>query len=180
MSDRTIITRYAKALYQAAVEASLLATVTKDITAAHTIFLSNPDLNNFLRSPYIKRAEKLKLLRESFGGQFSDLVLNFWQLLLEKNRQELITAIFPVFEEIRLKEALIYHASVTYASAGAVADNQKIEEFIRTRAQLPDESTVVTESKINPDLIGGFILQVDNKYFDYSLRGQLDRLKNEI
>lgn len=180
MSDRAIITRYAKALYLAAQESVQLDSVAKEIESAHAVFLANPELSRFLRSPSVSRKNKLAVMRDSFGNHVSELVLNFWQILLEKNRQTLITQIYPVFEEIRQKEALIYQATVRYASASAVADNQQLIEFIKKSADLPAHATIITATKIDPDLIGGFILQVDNKYFDYSLKGQLDQLKNKI
>jgi F-type H+-transporting ATPase subunit delta len=180
MSDRAIIARYAKALYLASQESSQLDTVNKDIEVAHQIFQENPELGKFLRSPAISRKSKMTLLRESFGGQVSEIVLNFWQLLLDKNRQDVILQVFPVFREIRQKDAQIYEAVVSYASASAIADEQMLTQFIKKNAALPAHATILTRTKINPELIGGFILQVDNKYFDYSLKGQLDRLKNEI
>ena len=180
MPVNAVIIRYTRALYQAAEEQQILDPVKRDLAAAHAIFAANTDLDRFLRSPSVSRLAKQKVLQESFHGQVADLVLTFWQLLLEKNRQTLIAQIYPVFEEIHRKAAGIYPATITYAAASAAVDSKKMNEFVKNSAGLPQTAIIELNVAISPELIGGFVLCVDNKYFDYSLKGQLERLKNDF
>lgn len=180
MSSSVVAHRYAKALFQVAVESLKLDKVQYELDSAHQVFTENPDLVHFFRSPSVSRKEKLKMINELFKGKVLDLVLNFWQLLLEKNRIELLSDIFPAFEIIRRENAQIYKASLIFADKSGAISGEKMLNFIKFKADLPQKATVETEIKIDSSLIGGFMLFVDNKYFDYSLKGQLENLKTII
>ena len=166
---------YARAIFQAAQEEGRLDQVAADLAALAGAVEGSPELRAFLRNPQIDAPEKARVLGEIASGA-DELVLNFLRLLAEKGRAgELV-------ETNAELEALVAHAqgrlAVELTTAHALSDDdaRTIVEQIEKSSGRKVEAT----RSVDPSLIGGVVLQVGSFLADGSVRGRLERLRQEL
>ena len=88
---------YGDALFEAAMEKQMLDTVYEEVSALQVIFQENPDLVRTLNHPKIVKEEKISILENIFSGKVSDELMGFLTIIVEKGRQNDISAIFQRF-----------------------------------------------------------------------------------
>lgn len=97
MLNTKITNRYAKALLDLAISENQLDSVSKDLEFIHHSISSLRELSLLLKSPIIKRDKKKKIFDEIFRGKISDLVLKFCELVINRQRSELLPDIIKRF-----------------------------------------------------------------------------------
>jgi F-type H+-transporting ATPase subunit delta len=134
-----------------------------------------PELRAVLRNPQVDPQAKADLL-ERLLGEADPLVRNFLRLVAEKGRIREIEDIAREFERLVAVEER--RLSVELTTAYALSD----EEAQRILKQIEDASgrKVEATQKVDPSLIGGFVLQAGSMRVDASLRGRLNRLRQEL
>ena len=166
---------YARALFQAAQEAGRLERVAEELGALAGAVADVPELAAFLRNPEIEPAGKAALLDELAAGA-DDLVRNFVRLVAEKGRAGELPEIG------RELEALVDKAqnrlSVELETAVELSD-EDAASIIRTIEQASGRTVEATRS-VDPSLIGGVVLKIGSFRADGSVRGRLERLRNEL
>jgi F-type H+-transporting ATPase subunit delta len=108
------------------------------------------------------------------GGE--ELVTNFMRLLAEKGRAGEIPEIVAEFETLAAAEQQVLDVELT--TAQGLSD----EEFGRVVGRIEQASgrKVQASRKVDPDLIGGIVLQAGSMRLDASVRGRLERLRHEL
>jgi len=134
-----------------------------------------PELRAVLRNPQVDPQAKADLL-ERLLGEADPLVRNFLRLVAEKGRIREIEDIVHEFERLMAVEER--RLSVELTTAYPLSD----EEAQRILKQIEDASgrKVEATQKVDPSLIGGFVLQAGSMRVDASLRGRLNRLRQEL
>jgi F-type H+-transporting ATPase subunit delta len=134
-----------------------------------------PELRAVLRNPQVDPQAKADLL-ERLLGEADPLVRNFLRLVAEKGRIREIEDIAREFERLMAVEER--RLSVELTTAYALSD----EEAQRILKQIEDASgrKVEATQKVDPSLIGGFVLQAGSMRVDASLRGRINRLRQEL
>jgi F-type H+-transporting ATPase subunit delta len=134
-----------------------------------------PELRAVLRNPQVDPQAKADLL-EQLLGEADPLVRNFLRLVAEKGRIREIEDIAREFERLMAVEER--RLSVELTTAYALSD----EEAQRILKQIEDASgrKVEATQKVDPSLIGGFVLQAGSMRVDASLRGRINRLRQEL
>jgi len=176
MSEITVAIRYAKAIIDLAVEQNKLEDVNKDMDFfVHTI-KANPQLNAVLANPIIYHDKKIKILDGIFGGKVSDLTLSFFKLMVNKSRAEIL---YPAAIEFVNQ----YDVKKNITKASVVSATELSEENKKTIIAEIEQSTggtVKLSAKVDPELIGGFVLTVGDRQIDTSISNSLARLKREF
>ena len=166
---------YARALFQAAQEAGRLERVGEELEALAGAVVDVPELAAFLRNPEVEPAGKAALLDELASGADA-LVRNFVRLAAEKGRAGELPEIG------RELEALVDKAqnrlSVELETAVELSD-EDAASIIRTIEQASGRTVEATRS-VDPSLIGGVVLKIGSFRADGSVRGRLERLRNEL
>jgi F-type H+-transporting ATPase subunit delta len=105
-----------------------------------------------------------------------DAVVNFVRLIAEKGRAAELADIVVEFDALVAAEQRILDVELT--TAHELSD----DEFNRILKQIESASgrTVQAERKVDPDLIGGIILQAGSMRLDASVRGRLERLRHDL
>lgn len=175
MSVTRIATRYAKSLMELAIEQGKLPQVSADMISLAKAS-RNRDLFLMLKSPIIPADKKISILDAIFKGNFDKLTMLYLQLLVNKGREVYIPEISAEFEDQHKILQKITSVSVTTAtemSAAVLAELKKklLESGVTTE-------NLEIETKIDPDLIGGFLLEFDNKRYDASIAHNLEELKS--
>ena len=176
MSDIRIASRYAKSLMDLAIEKGLLEQVNLDMRTMQTVAKENPSLVNVFDSPVIKSDKKAAIVHAVFGNTFNKLTMIFADQVVKKRREMYLPLIAQEFVKQYNQRNGIQTATVT--SAAALSDGMKasVKEFIEkeTNARV-DMKTVV-----NPDIIGGLVIRIEDSLYDSSIAKKLDQIKKEL
>ena len=166
---------YARALFQAAQEADRLDRVSEELGALARAFEEVPELRAILRNPQVDRAEKAAVLEQLTDGA-DDLVRNFVRLLAEKGRPDELVEIAAELEALvaRAQNRLAVELTTAYELSDDEARSivEKIEQA--------SGRTVEATRSVDPGLVGGIVLQVGSFRADGSVRGRLERLRQQL
>lgn len=166
---------YARALYQAAKEKERLASVREELGDFVESQRQVPELRELLRNPQLDQRLKASALEELLGGD-EELVRNFLLLLAEKGRAGEIEEIAREFERLAAAEEGILDVELTTA---VELSDEEAREVIEQISKASGRKVAATRS-VDPDLIGGLVLQAGSLRLDASVRGRLNRLRREL
>jgi len=166
---------YARALYEAAREKNRLDPVREELGDFVEAQRQVPELRELLRNPQLDQRVKASALEELLGGD-EELVRNFLLLLAEKNRAGEIDEIAREFERLVAQEQGILDVEVTTA---VELSDQEARDVIDQIEKASGRKVEATHS-VDPDLIGGIVLQAGSLRLDASVRGRLNRLRQEL
>ncbi len=176
MSELKISRRYAKALFVFSQEEKLTEQIFNDMALMHQVLSENKDLKRFLKSPIIKTHLKSEVLKEIFDKKIQPITFSFIKLILTQRREFLLDFISCQFIELYKDSKGIKTAKIKTATELDSAMQQQIVKLLEKQTS----AKVVLEIEEKPDLIGGFILSMDNQQIDTSVRNKLLRLKAEF
>ncbi|HEY0057191.1 MAG TPA: ATP synthase F1 subunit delta [Pedobacter sp.] len=176
MSEIQVASRYAKSLIDLAEEQTSLEAVKTDIESFVSVVRENPTLQAVLKNPIIGIDKKTAILDQLFGASFNKVVMAFFKIVVSKGRSEVLYGTAKEFINEYNRRKGIIHAVVTSAVPLTEAQKSKVADLIieATKAQ------VVLESKIDPALIGGFIIKVGDRQVDVSIASSLNKLRHEF
>lgn len=133
------------------------------------------DIDLFLQTPTIPRAEKLALAKQVFAKDHP-YVLNFMRLLIERNRTNCLSDIASEFTKVRDRESHSLRATVRSRFALSEKELDKIRKRISKLSGQDVNLTVVEDS----DIIGGIRLHIQDKLLDGTVSAQLDLLRRSL
>jgi F-type H+-transporting ATPase subunit delta len=166
---------YARALYDAAKDENRVDAVREELGDFVEAQRQVPELRELLRNPQLDQRLKASALEELLGGD-EQLVRNFLMLLTEKGRAGEIEEIARDFERIVAQEKGILDVELTTAVPLSEDEAGEVIAQIEKASGRP----VVAARRVDPDLIGGIVLQAGSLRLDASVRGRLDRLRNDL
>ena len=175
MLKDSIARRYSTALFSLANEANAVDATVGELDAFVAALGEDPALGQFFESPVVDRATKQQILAKALSGA-SELVRNFVVLLARKRRENLIRIIAR-----QMHELLDRHAGIERASIDMPAPPPEVELEALTR-RLSDvyKRTIVPQVKVQPEMLGGLIVQVGDRYVDASVSGKLEELRRHL
>ena len=166
---------YARALYDAAKENGRVEQVREELRDFVESQREVPELRELLRNPQVDHRVKASALEELLGGE-EELVRNFLLLLAEKNRAGEVEEIARDFERLVAEGEGILDVEVTTAVELSDEEAREVIEQIEKASGRKVEAT----RNVDPDLIGGLVLQVGSLRLDASVRGRLNRLRQDL
>ena len=168
--------RYAKALFDLSQENQKLEAVHSDLQTLENIIQSSKELNAFLQNPVISFHQREKILDSLFKNKISDLTHRFLNFLVQKKRINILLTICKGFEDLYLKNKNIARVNIT--SSGTISEGQvqAICQYLKTKLKKDIEATVDK----NQSILGGLKIQIGDLIYDYSLRTQLDKFRENI
>jgi F-type H+-transporting ATPase subunit delta len=134
-----------------------------------------PELEALLENPETESRVKGDVLQQILGDA-DELVRNFTRIVVEKGRAGEIREIAAELETLVAEQARVLDVEVTTASELSDADFKRIVADIEKRSGRAVQAT----RSVDPDLIGGIVLQAGSMRLDASVRGRLDRLRQEL
>ena len=166
---------YARALFEAAKEKGRLAQVREELGDFVAAIDAVPELDALLRNPQLDPRAKAQALEDVLGGA-DQLVRNFLLLTVEKNRAGQLREIHREFERLMAAEERRLTVEVTTAYELSDDEAKRIVGQIEQASGRPVDAT----RSVDPDLIGGIILQAGSLRVDASVRSRLERLRREL
>jgi F-type H+-transporting ATPase subunit delta len=166
---------YARALYEAALERDRVDVARAELGELAQAMETSPELDAFLSNPQLDPGAKASVLEEVTEGA-DPIVRNFVRLVASKGRAGQLRAIAEEFEAIVDREQ--GRLKVELTTAYALSEDEA--RAIVAKIELASGRTVEATRSVDPDLIGGMILQAGSLRVDASVRGRLDRLRREL
>lgn len=166
--------RYAKSLLDLSAKDNLLNTIYKDVILVNTICRNNKDLVLILKSPLIYSDKKLRILKKIFYDKINNLTFSFLDLINKKGRLPLLLDITEVFILEYKKVNLIKDVKITTAISLSDELRDKFRKIIKTAISCKKVNLI---EDIDKSLIGGYVLSVDDKKLDESIKNKLSLLK---
>ena len=171
VADRT----YARALYEAALDAGTVKDVQAELAAVAAAIAELPALRSIVGNPQLDAGSKAAVL-EAAVGEPSDITSNFLRLVADKGRAGSIEGIH--IELDRMIARAEGQLSVTLTTAYELTDTEAKE--IIGRIERASGRRVEATRKVEPGLIGGIVLQAGSLRADASVRGRLERMRQDL
>lgn len=175
MNEGLIPSRYAKALYKVAVDRkeqdAIYALMNKLVESAQT----EPALNQAISNPFVSDADKCSLLKAAVApleptGTYAD----FLKLLVENRRLSMAIDIARAYGLLYRRELKIARVKVTSASQLSDDELQRLKKLISSHL---NGGTMEFSTDVDPGLIGGFAINIDNERLDASVKNELKQLR---
>ncbi len=177
MSATRIASRYAKSLIELAAEQDKLEVIKGDVESFSQA-AKQRDFYLLIKSPIVKPSKKLAIFKELFSGKYDKLTLSFLNILIQKGREgnlpEIAEEFLSQYKKIKSISTVKVITATKLSKSALKKIRKKMEEAVVT------ESNIELETEINPDLIGGFILEVGDQIYDASVQHKLNELHKEL
>ncbi|MDX2413894.1 MAG: ATP synthase F1 subunit delta [Bacteroidales bacterium] len=175
MNDSIISVRYSRAIFQSAIESNILDKVNNDMIFIGEI-CKEQFTKEFLHNPVIPPSKKREILHKMLEGNVEKLSLSLIDLVVKNGREQNLSSIARDFIRETMK-----HKGITESQLiTAVEIDSKVKEKIKKLISDVFKTNVEFKSTVDNEIIGGFILQVDDNYIDASIRNKLRKVKKEL
>jgi F-type H+-transporting ATPase subunit delta len=175
MNDSKIPVRYSRALFQLANEKDLLEKVSDDM-----IFISEickmEEIKEVLESPIIVPSKKKAIFHALLGKNIEKITLSLVDLLIKNGRENFLPAVTRVFRDETLKFRGITETYLTTAMPVNDKTRKQISEMMATVFK----TRVELKETVDKEIIGGFILKVNDNFMDASVRNKLRKIRKEL
>jgi ATP synthase F1 delta subunit len=166
---------YAASLFEVARERDVLDRIHDELGQLADELSSNRDLQVFFFSPYFSSQEKKDGIAKLIEGA-DERFVRFLELLAERHRLPVLFRIRRVFDELWREE----HRLLPVAVTSAVELDPALVEEIGRRIEEQTGRQVELSSEVDPDVLGGIVLQVGDRVLDASVRNRLERLRKQV
>jgi F-type H+-transporting ATPase subunit delta len=173
MSQQTVAYRYAKSLLDLAKEKNVEDKVYEDMKLFNQVCDDNHQFYLLLKSPIVSHFDKLTILQKIFTGKVDASSMSIFEIITKKNREEML----PHIAEDYLRQYEIFKGiqKAYVTTATALTASQKAD-FKKIVADATGKTVEIIE-KIDETLIGGYVLQVNDRQIDTSVKTKLNELK---
>jgi F-type H+-transporting ATPase subunit delta len=171
-----ISARYAKALYKFAEERKQEESIYNEMKIVANSFFEVPELKEALANPTLTAQKKKDLLITAAGTQVCAEFKRFVDLVVEHKREEYFQSISLVYQDLYRKEKNIVISKIISANPISEAEELRFKEAVKSVT----DGTIELEKCVDPDLIGGFILNVETYQLDASIKSQLRMVKSKL
>jgi len=171
--------RYASALFSAAAKGEALEQVEAELTEVYNMAVESPDFERFLSDPTVPREAKKEGLAAIFDElKFSDITKRFVELLAENNRLDQLDKISDTFDDIMAAVRGEVKATITTAEE---IEPQQLEDIKKGLSQaLQEGETLLLQERIDPTIIGGFVIDIGDKHIDMSISSRVKKVQQMI
>jgi F-type H+-transporting ATPase subunit delta len=164
---------YAEALLDLAKSNDSLKETTNDMNIVSQFLANSSDLKKFLGNPLITKDAKKNVIKDILGEQISGSTLKFLLVLVDKGRIEVLEVIAQKFLELSYKQDSIEIAKITSSIQLSAEQQKTIAEKLKA---ITGAKQIKLALKVDPQLIGGFTIEIGSKMIDTSIRGQLKQI----
>ncbi|UCF63799.1 MAG: F0F1 ATP synthase subunit delta [bacterium] len=176
MAGSRVTRRYAKALFDLAREQNILDQIESDVIQLQKIMAESEEMVALLQSPVIQVSEKRNLVTKIFEDTVNRVTFDFLNLLLQKNREELLSEIISYFLKYLDDSKGILRGELL--TAYELSASQKTA--LKNQLDRITGKDVLLQEKIDSSLIAGFVVRLDDTVIDSSIKNQLDKMREKL
>ena len=171
-----LATAYARSVLELATERNVADATSQELSQIAEVVEADPALQRFLASPTIGQAERAQVIDKAFQGRASELVFNLLQVMNQKGRLGQIRQVAAAYADLLQDQKGIVEVDVHVAEK--LSDEQLQDVKRRVGEALKRE--VVAHQYVDPSLIGGLVLRVQDRLFDASVKAQLRAVRRQL
>ncbi|MFA6807443.1 MAG: F0F1 ATP synthase subunit delta [Eubacteriales bacterium] len=176
MLNGTLARRYAQALFELAVEMSVLDRIDKEFKEIAQLIDQNSELKYILNHPNIGLSAKKNILEKIFSDEMSDVTKHFVYLLVDRRRQNLVVYIQHEFSKLADDVRQILEAKVTSALLLSTVQENSLKNVLEKTTG--KKIRLVTE--VDQSMIGGAKLQIGDRVMDGTIYYALQKMRKEL
>lgn len=173
MIHRKLANRYAEALFGAARDTGEIYQVGEELTGLERTIDSSPELYRLLSHPEISVEQKMAVVRQVFNDSLLANVLSFFRLLLRGQRLALLSAIAEQYKDLINRWRGVVPAEVRTVIPLTDEQRARLEAALNRLVS----RRVVLENRIDPEILGGVVVRLNDRIVDGSVRHRLARLR---
>jgi F-type H+-transporting ATPase subunit delta len=166
---------YAEALLEAARDKKELDRIREEFDDFAALVAESEELRRFLGNPRVESETKRRALDDMLGDA-DEFLRNFVRLLAEKGRIAEVGEVHEEWERLLAREERVLELELTTA---VELSDEEAERVVKQMEEGSGRKVVATRS-VDPDLIGGLVVQAGSLRLDASVRGRLDQLREEL
>ncbi len=171
-----ISVRYARALLKSATDMKQEDAVYKEMQVLSRSFLQVPALRSTIDNPMLGKDKKEALLQTACGGDVSALTLRFLQLVLKEDRESTLQFMAASYVTLYRQQKNIIRGKLVTAVVVSPDTENKMKAMVESKTH----GTVEFNTEVNPDIIGGFVLEYDTYRMDASVKTKLNTILNQL
>lgn len=176
MQNPRLAARYAKSLMDIAIENGKLDTMYNDMLGLDTICNDSKDFVSMMKSPIVTASTKQNVVKAIMEGKVDDVTFKFINLIINKGREFFLPEIISTFISQYKKHKNINEVLLTTSEP----IDEEMKNTLIQSIQKQFTGTIDLKTKVNPSLIGGFILEANNNLFDASILRDLNDIKKQF
>lgn len=177
MQKSRLASVYAKSLVDLSQEQNQLEAVHTDMLYLREIFKASREFKNLMSSPIIASDKKWKIFSAVTQGKIGDLTSQFIHLLIKKSREDKLEQIVEAFKDQYNQAKGIYEVTLTTATPISEEARQKFLNKLNAETNF-EHVQLFTE--VDPDIIGGFVLEYEDKLVDASIKRDLKDIRKQF
>jgi F-type H+-transporting ATPase subunit delta len=175
--SRHVARVWAEALYKAAEKAGEVEPALQDLEAlVNEVFRRDPGLELFFASAAIGRDRKKQALNAAFEGRATPTFVQFLEVLNEHDRLDMVRAIAGAFRALHDRKARRLTVHVRSAVPLTDEERHRLREDVRAVANFEP----VLEEAVDPAILGGLIIRIQDWVYDASVRARLQAVQNQL
>ena len=178
MDIGVISVRYARALLAAAVAAKQEDDVYGDMQLIAQSYINVPELRFTIDNPMLSDDKKEKLLVAAAGGKkaAAKVTKQFISLVLNEDRESMMQFMANSYITLYRKQKNIIRGKLTTAAAVSSSVEKKMRKMVESKTK----GSVEFETEVDPDIIGGFVLEYDTYRMDASVKASLNTVLSQL
>lgn len=176
MDIGVISVRYARALLKASSDAGIEEKVYGDMRSLAESYIAVPDLRFSIDNPMLSKGDKEKLLTTAVGTAPQELTKTFLKLVLQEGRESMLQFIANSYITLYRKQKNVILGKLTTATAVSAQTEQKMRKMVEGMTN----GAVEFETEVDPDIIGGFVLEYDTYRMDSSVKTKLNTVLTQL
>ena len=176
MAVGVISVRYARALLKCAMELNQEDQVYQEMITLADQYNRVPELRSTIDNPMLEKNKKQALLQAACGKNLSELTQRFIQLVLQEGRENVMQVMATSYITLYRKQNNIISGRLITATTVTPEVEQKMKQMVQRKSQ----GTVEFQTEVDPDIIGGFILEYDSYRMDASVQTKLHNILKEL
>ena len=176
MSDFRVASRYARSVFDLALELKVIDKIYDDMLVLGQVCADNRKLVILLKNPIVRFDYKLRIIRKIFEKHVDELALKFFDLICRKNRANILPEVSKVFVMFYHEHKGIVIADVSSAIELSSSIKKEFEDIVGKATG----KKVELETTVDESLLGGFVLQVGDNQLDSSIKSKLNNLRREL
>ena len=168
--------RYARALLKSATDQKQEDAVYQEMMTVAKSYLDVPALRHTIDNPMLSKDQKEALLIVAAGEKPCQLTKAFIALVLKEDRENVMQFMANSYITLYRKQKNVIRGKLTTAARVTAETEQKMRQMVESKTN----GTVEFETEVNPDIIGGFILEYDTFRMDASVKSKLNIILNQL
>ncbi len=176
MDIGVISVRYARALLKGAIAERIESKVYQEMQILLNSFLTISGLRFTIDNPMLSKDKKRDLLVTACGESISPITRKFLDLVLREGREKVLQFIAVSYITLYRRQKNITIGKLITATVVTPAIEQKLQQMVKNRTQ----GEVEFKTEVDPDLIGGFVLEYDTYRMDASVKSKLNTILTQL